>query len=150
MDSFPEMTELDETDRKLLDLLRANSRTSTIELARSLGVSRSTVQDRISRLERRRIIAGYTIRYHPDYGERRISAHVMIQINPKYGERIVSGLRELNAVTMLQTVSGVYDLVTLVEATTTEALDRVLDRIGALPGVEKTTTAIVLTTKFRR
>ncbi len=145
-----EMTELDETDRRLLDLLRANSRTSTSELARSLGVSRSTVQDRISRLERRRIIAGYTIRYHPDYGERRISAHVMIQINPKYGERIVSGLRELNAVTMLQTVSGVYDLVTRVETTTTEALDRVLDRIGALPGVEKTTTAIVLTTKFRR
>ncbi len=144
------MTELDETDRKLLNLLRANSRTSTSELARSLGVSRSTVQDRINRLERRRIIAGYTIRYHPEYGGRRISAHVMIQINPKYGERIVNGLREMNAVTMLQTVSGVYDLVTLVEATTTEALDRVLDRIGGLPGVEKTTTAIVLTTKFRR
>jgi DNA-binding Lrp family transcriptional regulator len=144
------MTELDETDRKLLDLLRANSRTSTSELARSLGVSRSTVQDRINRLERRRIIAGYTIRYHPEYGGRRISAHVMIQINPKYGERIVNALREMSAVTMLQTVSGVYDLVTLVEATTTEALDRVLDRIGALPGVEKTTTAIVLTTKFRR
>ncbi len=145
-----EMTELDETDRRLLDLLRANSRTSTSELARSLGVSRSTVQDRISRLERRRIIAGYTIRYHPDYGERRISAHVMIQINPKQGGRIVDSLRGINAVTTLQTVSGVYDLVTLVEVDTTEALDLVLDQIGALPGVEKTTTAIVLSTKFSR
>ena len=144
------MPELDATDQQLLTLLRANSRTSTSELARQLGVSRSTIQDRINRLERRQVIAGYSVRYHPDYGGRRISAHVMIQINPKQGGRIVDSLRGINAVTTLQTVSGVYDLVTLVEVETTEALDLVLDRIGALPGVEKTTTAIVLSTKFSR
>ena len=39
---------------------------------------------------------------------------------------------------------------TLVETATTEAMDCVLDRIGELPGVDKTTTSIVLTTKFQR
>jgi DNA-binding Lrp family transcriptional regulator len=144
------MTTLDQTDQDLLALLRINSRSSTSDLSRQLGLSRSTVQDRMSRLERRRIIAGYTIRYHPDYGGRQISAHVMIQINPKYGHRIAEGLAEMNAVRTLQTVSGIYDLVTTVQASTTEEMDRVLDLIGNLPGVEKTTTSIVLTTKFSR
>lgn len=142
--------ELDPRDQQLLDLLRVNSRASTSALARELGISRSTVQDRISRLERRRVIAGYTIRYHEDYGGRMINAHVMIQVNPKRSSAIEQQLAAIAAVKTLQTVSGIYDLVTTVEAATTEEMDRVLDQIGELPGVEKTTTSIVLTTKFQR
>ena len=57
---------------------------------------------------------------------------------------------DIDAVTTLQTVSGIYDLVTQLEAPTTEAMDEVLDRIGDIPGVEKTTTSIVLSTRLRR
>ena len=142
--------ELDQRDQQLLALLRVNSRASTSALARELGISRSTVQDRINRLERRKIIAGYTIRYHGDFGERLLNAHVMIQVNPKQSARIVAALSTIAAVKTLQTVSGIYDLVTMVETATTEEMDRVLDQIGELPGVEKTTTSIVLTTKFER
>ena len=49
---------LDDTDRALLGLLRENARASTAELARRLDLSRTTVQSRIERLERRRVIAG--------------------------------------------------------------------------------------------
>lgn len=142
--------ELDQRDQRLLALLRVNSRASTSALARELGISRSTVQDRINRLERRKIIAGYTIRYHEDFGERLLNAHVMIQVNPKQSVQIVAALSAIAAVKTLQTVSGIYDLVTMVESATTEEMDRVLDQIGDLPGVEKTTTSIVLTTKFER
>jgi DNA-binding Lrp family transcriptional regulator len=74
----------------------------------------------------------------------------MIQINPKRGQQVAAALAAMPAVTTLQTVSGVYDLVTTVEAPTTAAMDQVLDAIGAVAGVEKTTTSIVLTTKFER
>ncbi len=141
---------LDERDQQLLDLLRINSRASTSALARDLGISRSTVQDRINRLERRKVIAGYTVRYHEDFGGRLLNAHVMIQVNPKQSALIVEALSAIAAVKTLQTVSGIYDLVTTVETATTEEMDCVLDRIGELPGVEKTTTSIVLTTKFER
>lgn len=144
------MLDLDPTDRQLIDLLRANSRASTSALARELGVSRSTVQDRISRLERRKIIGGYTIRLESSFEQRLISAHVMIQISPKHGPQIERALAAMPAVKTLQTVSGIYDLVTAVEAVSTEEMDTVLDAIGALEGVEKTTSSIVLTTKLRR
>ena len=142
--------ELDQRDQRLLDLLRVNSRASTSALARDLGISRSTVQDRINRLERRKVIDGYTVRYHEDFGGRLLNAHVMIQINPKQSVQIVAALSAIAAVKTLQTVSGIYDLVTMVESATTEEMDSVLDQIGDLPGVEKTTTSIVLTTKFER
>ena len=144
------MLNLDETDQLLLKLLQTNSRESTSALARQLGVSRSTVQDRINRLERRKVISGYTIRYHDAFSGRQINAHVLIQINPKQGQKIVNALSKMSAVMTVQTVSGIYDLVTTVRALTTEEMDTVLDKIGELPGVEKTTTSIVLTTKFER
>ena len=144
------MDQLDRIDRELVSLLRANSRTSTSALGRTLGVSRTTVQDRINRLERRGVIEAYTIRFNPDFAGRQISAHVMIQVNPKQAAKVVEALAGIEAVTTLQTVSGIYDLVTQLEAPTTEAMDEVLDSIGALPGVEKTTTSIVLSTRLRR
>jgi DNA-binding Lrp family transcriptional regulator len=144
------MTDLDPTDRKLLALLTANARASTSALARELGISRSTVQDRIARLERRQVIEGYTVRFNVSFRQRQLRAHVMIEVNPKQGPRIVEALQAIDAVKSLQTVSGIYDLVTSVETATTEEMDRVLDAIGELPGVERTTTSIVLSTKFRR
>ena len=144
------MDNLDPVDNRLLALLRQNSRSPTSALARELGISRSTVQDRLRRLERRNIIQGYTIRYSPGFSERQISAHVMIQVNPKHGPKIVDALSEIAAVRTVQTVSGVYDLVTTLETATTETMDQVLDEIGQLPGVEKTTTSIVLSTKLSR
>lgn len=144
------MLNLDETDQLLLKLLQTNSRESTSALARQLGVSRSTVQDRINRLERRKVISGYTIRYNDAFSGRQINAHVLIQVNPKQSQKIVNALSKMSAVMTVQTVSGIYDLVTTVRALTTEEMDTVLDKIGELPGVEKTTTSIVLTTKFER
>ncbi|EBU8132065.1 AsnC family transcriptional regulator, partial [Salmonella enterica subsp. enterica serovar Java] len=49
-------------DQALLNLLRGNARASTTELARRLGLSRTTVQSRIERLERKGVIAGYSVR----------------------------------------------------------------------------------------
>ncbi|TGT50689.1 winged helix-turn-helix transcriptional regulator, partial [Mesorhizobium sp. M2E.F.Ca.ET.166.01.1.1] len=65
-----------EAEQALLTLLRANARASTAELARKLGVSRTTVQSRIERLEQRGIITGYGVRLSPDYERGLVKAHV--------------------------------------------------------------------------
>ncbi|WP_157008235.1 Lrp/AsnC family transcriptional regulator, partial [Xenophilus azovorans] len=56
------MINLDDTDRQLIALLRDNARATVASLAQRLRVARGTVQNRIARLEREGVIAGYTVR----------------------------------------------------------------------------------------
>ena len=71
----------------LLSLLRENARASTADLARRLGVSRTTVQSRIERLEKRGVIAGYGVRLSPDYEQTLVRAHVLVTVAPKLAEQ---------------------------------------------------------------
>lgn len=145
---FQHFTGMDETDQKLINLLKNNGRESTTSLARMLKLSRSTVQDRISRLEDRGIIAGYTIRFNEDYRRRRITAHVLIQLNPKFAARIVQNLKKNPLIKAAYAVSGIYDMIAMITAETTGEIDHTLDEIGRMEGIKKTTSSIVLSTKF--
>lgn len=141
---------MDAIDREILNLLEADARTPTAVLARKLGLSRSTVQDRISRLEEKGVLAGYTIRYDASYARRQITAHVMISINPKFADRVVHTLKQMSGLRSLHAVSGASDLIAIIRGDTTEAIDTMLDQIGRMDGIEKTTSSIVLSTKFER
>lgn len=137
-------------DRRLLALLKANGRESTASLARKLGLSRTTVQERIHRLERNAVIAGYTVRIAEGAVHNVLSAQVLLNINVKQSERVAAELKAMPNCTALRAVSGVFDYVATVEAETTAELDRWLDRIGQLQGVERTQTLVVLSIKFER
>ncbi len=50
---------IDDTDKKILDNIKKNSRLSYLEIANKIGVTRFTVKRRIKQLEERKIIAGY-------------------------------------------------------------------------------------------
>ncbi|MCA1941525.1 MAG: Lrp/AsnC family transcriptional regulator [Caenispirillum bisanense] len=141
---------MDDLDRRLLDCLRQDARASTAALARKLQMSRSTVQARIRRLEETGVIAGYTVRLTEDFSARLIRAHVMLSVSPKLAAAVVHALRRMEGVRALHTISGVYDMIALTAAETMEQMDALIDRIGALEGVERTTTSILMTTKFER
>lgn len=136
-------------DRKLLALLRADARESTASIARKLGLSRTTVQERIARLERTGAIAGYTLR-EPDGRSTALSALVLLNVDAKESERVVRELKAMPTVSALRAVSGVFDYVATVDADTTAELDAELDRIGRLSGIERTQTLVVLSTRFER
>jgi len=144
------MATLDDTDRKLLNLLRADARESVSALARKLDLARSTVQERIARLERTSIIAGYTIRSGEDFAERQIAAHVMISVDPKMAASVTADLKKMPEVRSLAAISGTFDMMAEVAAETTAKIDTVLDAIGRLKGVQKTMSSIVLSVKFER
>ena len=141
---------LDSNDKQLLALLSANSRESTAELARKLGLSRSTVKDRMQRLEKKGVISGYTIRYSEDYASGQIRAQVMISYEPKLATQIVRLLRQLPTIKAVYAVNGIYDMIALVSADSTLDLDQTLDQIGDIDGIEKTVSSIILSTKFER
>lgn len=144
------MTNLHPTDRALLDLLRDNARRPTAELARELGLSRTTVQSRIERLERARVITGYTVKVDDAAEAALVRAHVMITVGPKQTGAIEAALRGIAEVRSLFSVSGAFDLLAVVAAPSIGELDALIDRIGALEGVERTTSAIVLSTRIDR
>ena len=137
-------------DEALLSLLREDARMPTAAIARRLQLSRTTVQSRIERLERAGVIAGYTVRIGDDYEGERIRALVMITVFPKQAPAVVEALRQMPGVRALHSVNGAWDLVAMAVVATIGEMDELTDRIGALDGVERTTSTLLLSTKFQR
>jgi DNA-binding Lrp family transcriptional regulator len=141
---------MDSIDERLILALRENGRASTAELARRVGRSRTSVQSRIERLEREGIIVGYGVRLAPEYDLGAVRAHVMIKVGPKEARGVSAALRTIPQVRVLHSVSGEVDLIAVATAASVAEMDEVIDRIGGLDGVERTTSSIILSTKFER
>ena len=143
-------TTLNAGDRDLLALLAENARASTATIARRLGLSRTTVQAKIERLERVGVIAGYGVRLSDAYESGLVRAHVLITIAPKTLARITAELNAILEVKTLHSVSGTFDLIAVVQAASIAELDHLIDRIGEIDGVERTLSSIILSTRIAR
>ena len=140
----------DKLDRELIGLLRANARAPISELARVLNLSRTTVQSRLERLERSKRITGYTVRLSEAHERGQIQAYVTITVHPKQAGIVAEEMKRMEGVRRLQSLSGPADMIALVDAPSAAEMDALIDAIGALEGVERTTSSIVLGTKFDR
>ena len=141
---------MDAIDQRLLAALQENGRASTAQLARLVGRSRTSVQSRIERLEKRGVIVGYGVRLAPEHGLGAVRAHVMIKVGPKEARAVSAALRGIAQVRVLHSVSGDVDLIAVAATASVADMDQVIDRIGALQGVERTTSSIILSTKLER
>ncbi len=77
-------------------------------------------------------------------------AEVMIQLEQKQSAGVVGALQNIPHCIRCLAISGEYDLIAEVAANTPEELDAVLDRIGELSGIKRTSSSIILSTKFDR
>src|SRR5258706_13867443 len=100
----------DDLDRRLIALLRADSRTPAASLAAALKVSRGTVQNRIARLLSQGVIQGFTVKTRPELEANRVRPIMTIAIE---GERSGAGVRALKGfpeVDASHTTNGRRDL----------------------------------------
>ncbi len=141
---------LDAIDRRLLALLQANARNTAANLARQLGVARTTIIARIARLEKSGVITGYGVRLGSDSSAGDLRAYVGISVRPKSGPAVLRWLDRIPEIEELCAVSGEFDYVATLRCESTARLDRVLDEMGAIEGVRQTTTSIVLTCRIDR
>jgi DNA-binding Lrp family transcriptional regulator len=141
---------MDDLDQHLLARLRENARAPVAELARALGLSRTTVQSRLARLERSGVIAGYAVKLSEARESALIHAFVLLTVEPKQAAAVTGSLKRMPGVRRLQSVSGPFDMIAAVEAPGVSEMDALIDQIGALTGVERTNSSIVLSTKFDR
>jgi DNA-binding Lrp family transcriptional regulator len=140
----------DQLDRDLLALLQMNARESAANLARKLGVARTTVLARIARLEREGVVLGYTVRLRQDAAEQGVHAYVGITTQPKSGRDVTLQLVKIPELRQLCSVSGEYDYIAQLCVETTSRLDALLDHIGEIDGVLKTNTSVVLALRVDR
>ncbi|HEY3850347.1 MAG TPA: Lrp/AsnC family transcriptional regulator [Steroidobacteraceae bacterium] len=141
---------MDSIDQRLISALRENGRSPTAQLARLVGRSRTSVQSRIERLEKEGVIVGYSVRLAPEQDMGAVRAHVMIKVGPKESRAVIGALRAIAQVRVLHSVSGDADLIAVAATGSVTEMDEVIDRIGAPDGVERTTSSIILSTKFER
>lgn len=146
----PRLDQLDDIDRNLVALLQTNARESVADLARQLGVARTTVIARMARLEKNNVIAGYGVRLGQDVLDASIQAYVGIKLAPKFGRDVQKRFARMPEMQLLCAVSGEFDYVAWLRADSPDRLNDLLDQIGALEGVERTTTSIILARKIDR
>lgn len=140
------MSNLNDTDRQLLALLRDDARMSVTTLAQKLRVSRATVQNRIAKLEESGVIVGYTVRLKPEAEAHRIRAWMNIAVEGNKAPSVIQALRGEPNVHALHSTNGRWDIIAELRADNLELFDRVLGRIRLIPGIASTETSILLST----
>ncbi len=141
---------LDEVDERLLTLLRDDARQTIAQLAKELGISRGQIYSRLARLEEERIVAGYTVRLGHAFAASRVRAHMMIKTLPRYHREVEQALAALSQVQAIHAISGEYDIIAMLEAEDSIQLNELIDDVGLLEGIERTTTSVILATKIER
>ncbi|MCP8940310.1 Lrp/AsnC family transcriptional regulator [Alsobacter sp. SYSU M60028] len=137
---------MDDTDARLIALLRHNARASVAELAATLGVSRGTVTNRMRKLEKDHVIRGYQALVGPEAEPNVIRAWMSIQIEGNQSRAVVRRLLGEPGVEALHDTNGRWDLLAELRAASMAELSAVLERIRLIKGIHATETSIHLST----
>lgn len=135
---------MDDLDHRLIAALRVDGRASLSELAKKLGVSRGTVQNRLDRLIAADVILGFTVRLKDGAESDRIRAIMMIEVAGKSTRKVVQALRGLPQIHALHSTNGAFDLIAEIEVASLVEFDRVLSSVRSIEGVARSETNLLL------
>lgn len=135
---------VDATDARLLLELVANPRATGVELAARLGLSRNTVQARLSRWEANGMLASFERRVDPRALGYPLAAFIAVVVDQHQLDAVVAELAEIPEVTEVCGMTGPTDLTVRIVAADAEDLYRLAGQILKIPGVERTNMALVM------
>ncbi|WP_363345632.1 Lrp/AsnC family transcriptional regulator [Methylocystis echinoides] len=135
---------MDDLDHQLISALRTDARASLSDLAKRLGVSRGTVQNRLNRLIESQVILGFTVRVKTGAESDRIRAIMMIEVSGKNTRRVVQALRGLPQIHALHSTNGAFDLIAEIETASLTEFDSVLSKVRQIEGIERSETSLLL------
>lgn len=140
------MAKFDDVDRKLIALLQDDDRVPLAQLSKAIGIPASTLNDRIKRLERQGIIAGFHARVGPEALGLNLLAFMLVAwSNPRVEPVFLKRMKASPAVLECHHVTGAWNYLMKVRVATTRDLEKFLaETVKAVNGVERTETLIVL------
>ncbi len=140
---------LDDVDRRLVEALRANGRAPYAELGRLVGMSGPSVQERVRRLEERGIITGYHAAVDPTALGRAVAAIVGVyQTDSADQDELAAAVADLDEVEDCWFVAGEESFIIKVRVPDVVTLESTLARLRRIPGVLRTRTTVVLSTRW--
>ena len=138
---------MDDLDREILDILRRDARTPYTEIAEQVGTSEGTVRNRVERLLEEGIIERFTVSTRT--GNIKAMIEVSVKVNVHTTE-ITERMAEWDQVDFVWQVSGEADIVLVVDAADTQAVNKLITRARELEEVENTKTRLILDERLGR
>jgi len=135
---------VDEIDEKILRLLEENSRMSYVEIGRNVGLSEGAVRNRVQALVSEGVIRRFTVEKSTVHGVRALTMIAVDPGTPTY--EVSKRVKSLAGVERIYEVTGEYDIVMVSSGSSIEAINKVIEDVRKIEGVEKTNTIIVLRT----
>jgi DNA-binding Lrp family transcriptional regulator len=138
------MSSLDETDHKILEILRKDARTPYTEIASTLGVSDSTIHVRLKKIKEEGVIKAYTIDMDEEKLGKKVHGLAMINVNLGHLDEVVPRLVAMNNIDRVYETHGVNDLVVLITASDLDELRKVLLQIRLIENIASTALTTIL------
>ncbi|WP_240197315.1 Lrp/AsnC family transcriptional regulator [Nonomuraea lactucae] len=141
---MPRTNKVDAIDAALLLALIENPQATTVALAQQVGVSRNTAHARLGRFEGNRTLESLERRIAPEALGYPLTAFITTQVTQRLLDDVAAALRAIPEVLQVHGISGQIDLLVHAVAVDADDLYRIAGQILAIPGVERTNTALVM------
>lgn len=138
------MSQLDEIDAKIIEILKQDSRTPFTEIASKLGVSDSTIHVRLKKLKDDGILRGFTVDLNEERLGLKIHGFAMISVKMGYLEEVVSNLVQNKRINKIYETHGSNDLVALIAAADLNELREVMMEIRKTDNISSTSLTTIL------
>ena len=127
-------SEIDAVDRKILEMLQDNARTSFRKIAEQAGVSEATIFIRVRKLVEKGVIKRFTALVSPEKLGKNLTAFVLVNANPKKLQPVLDALSDIDTIYEVYDVTGTYYIIAKIRTENREKLAETIDQIGLKPG----------------
>lgn len=139
---------VDETDLKILNLIRRDARLSFREIGKKLSLSTGTVSERIKQMQARGVIQGFVTAVDPEMLGYRMTLMIEIRLGSGYPkEEMIAHFEETEEACCLHDVTGDIDFMVLVRTSDQHHAAKVLESIRTMEGVDSVESHVVLNQK---
>ena len=135
----------DETDLKILNLIRRNSRLSFREIGKQLNLSTGTVSERIKNMQANGVIQGFVTAVDPEKLGFRVTMMLKVRLNSNFPrKKAEEHFSNLGGACCLHTVTGDIDLMLLIRVRDQQAASELLEAVRSFEGVDSVDSHVVL------
>ena len=132
---------MDELDHRILSILRRDARTAYTEIAERVGTSEGTVRNRVDRMTDEGIIERFTVATRTGNIKAMVEVSVAVDVNTS---EVSERMADWGDVDFVWQVSGEQDVVLIVDAADTAAVNDLITRARELDEVKSTKTRLIL------